>query len=69
VTAAQTIAARGRGDVGQEDDLLVRELIRDESHVRLRVSYEQILRLRPVDRVPEPPAAERLAIIAMLHCE
>ena len=55
----------GGGDVGQENDLLVGELVRDDGHVRLCVRHEQILRLRAVDRVAEPPAAERLTVVAV----
>ena len=50
----------GRGDVGQQHDLLVGDLIRDLRQVGLRLWHEEVFSLRAVDRVAEAPAADRL---------
>ena len=50
----------GRGDVGEQHDLLVGHVVRDLREVGLRVRHEQVLGLRAVDRVAEPPAADGL---------
>ena len=50
----------GRGDVGEQDDLLVGHAVRDLREVGLRLRHEQVLGLRAVDRVAEAPAADRL---------
>ena len=50
----------GRRDVGQQDDLLVGQVVRDLGEVGLGVRDEQVLGLGAVDRVAEPPAADRL---------
>ena len=50
----------GRGDVGQQDDLLVGHVVRDLGQVGLGRRHEQVLGLRAVDRVAEPPAADGL---------
>src|SRR6185503_15769153 len=48
----------GGRDVGQEHDLLVPQLCRDPGEVRLRVRNADVLGLRSLDRVAQPPAAE-----------
>ena len=58
-------AEAGGGDVGQQDDLLVGQVVRDFGQVGLGVRDEQVLGLGPVDRVPEPPAADRLVPVAV----
>ncbi len=52
-------AESGRGDVGQEHDLLVAELVGNLRQIRLRVRHQEIFRLRAIDRVAETPAADR----------
>ena len=42
-----------------------RQLVRNLREVRLRVRHKQIFGLRAVDRVAEPPAAERFHAFAM----
>ena len=54
-----------RRDIGQEDDLLVGQVLGDLREVRLGVRHDEELGLRAVDRVPEAPAAERLEPGAM----
>ena len=55
----------GRHDVGQQDDLLVGEVVRDLGQVGLGVRDQQVLGLRAVDGVAEPPAAERFVAVAV----
>ena len=49
-----------RRDVGEKDDLLVGDVVRDLRQVGLRRRDEQVLGLRAVDRVAEAPAADGL---------
>ena len=58
-------AEAGRGDVGEQDDLLVGDVVRDEREVRLGRRDEEVLGLRAVDRVAEAPAAEGLEAVAV----
>ena len=58
-------AEAGRGDVGEQHDLLVGQLIRDLGEVGLRVRHQQVLGLRAVDGVAEAPAADRLVAVAV----
>ena len=58
-------AEAGRGDVGEEHDLLVGHVIGDRREVRLGRRDEQVLGLRAVDRVAEAPAAEGLVAVAV----
>ena len=55
----------GRGDVGEQHDLLVGQAVGDLREVGLGVGNEQVLGLRPVDRVAEAPAADRLEAAAV----
>ena len=57
----------GREDVGEEQDLLVAELIRDLVDGVVRERDAGVLRLEPVDQVSEDPAAaaEALAVASL----
>ena len=58
-------AEAGRRDVGEQDHLLVGEVVRDLGEVRLRGWNEQVFGLRAIDGVAEPPAADRLVAAAV----
>ena len=51
------------GNVRQQDDLLVAQVVRNLRQVRLRVRHQKVLRLRAVDGVSEFPAADRSAAL------
>src|SRR4029079_5016836 len=50
----------GRGDVGEQEDLLIGHVRRDLGEIGLGGWHEQVLGLRAVDGVAEPPAADGL---------
>ena len=58
-------AEAGRGDVGQQHDLLVGHAIGDLCQVGLGRRDEDVLGLRPVDGVAEAPAAHGLVALAV----
>ena len=53
----------GRGDVGEQNALLVAQVVGDLRQVRLGVGDAEILGLDAVDRVAEPPAADHLPVV------
>ena len=62
------VAAFGPGQSGRENvraqqDVLVREPVRNGRQVRARVGHQQVLRPGAVDRVAESPAAQRAAAL------
>jgi hypothetical protein len=52
---------RRREDVGEEQHLLVAQLLGNRVHGRVREGHTRVLRLQPVDQVPEDPAASARA--------
>ena len=58
-------AEAGRGDVGEQHDLLVGHAVGDVREVGLGRRDEQVLGLRAVDGVAEAPAADGLVAVAV----
>src|SRR5262249_12919301 len=53
----------GGGNVSEQDDLFIRQIVGNLSQIRLRVRHQEILRLSAIDSVSEFPPPNRTAAL------